>query len=293
MEFSFRTSASQPEDVKAFMAGLPEHDRDELLKLNEQQGQFYESPAGQRGNLATSFWRKMRGKMHRTRNAIGIGSFVYQLHSQWLGDLSHKRVLDLGCYEGNAMSLPLAKGSESYLGIDLSAPAIERLKARLQTEGFKNADARKVDFLDPGFADSGFDVVYAHAVAHHFKYFETFLQVLFSKLTRDGIVITLDPLQTSLPVRLARAVYRPFQSDRDWEWPFTKHTFEEIQRHFEIVTIQGVMGYAKWCLPLSFVSQELATRVGRTLHAKDVEEANALGSGLWRCMQVTMCWRRR
>src|SRR5262245_2701862 len=131
------------------MTGIREPEREELLRLNQKQGLFYEGPQGR--NLPTRVWSKMRGRMHKTRNSIGIGADVYQLHSTWLGDLSDKRVLDLGCYAGNALSLPIAKSAKSYLGIDLSGPAIERLDAKLKAAGHKNAVARKVDFLDPAF----------------------------------------------------------------------------------------------------------------------------------------------
>jgi SAM-dependent methyltransferase len=207
--------------------------------------------------------------------------------------LSGKKVLDLGCYQGNSLSLFIAERAESYLGVDLSRPAIDRLRAKLEARGLKHAQARAVDFLDPNFTESGFDVIYAYSVAHHFRHFELFLKVLAAKLAPGGIVVTLDPMQTSLPTRMARAAYRPFQSDRDWEWPFTKRTFAEIQRVFEIAAVQGVMGYAKWCLPVSFVSEDLATRTGRNLFARDLKEASTIGPGLWRCMQVAMCWRKR
>jgi len=269
------------------------HQRDELRKVNEEQRRFYESQAIDRGNLATRVWRGLRGKMHRTRNAIGVGEHVYKLHRQWLGDLSGKKVLDLGCYQGNFLSLSIAETAESYLGVDLSRPAIDRLRAKLEAKGLKHAQARAVDFLDPNFTESGFDVIYAYAVAHHFRYFETFLKILAAKLAPAGIVVTFDPMKTSLPTRMARTAYRPFQSDKDWEWPFTKSTFAEIQKEFEIVAVQGVMGYVKWCLPLSFLSEDLATRTGRSLFARDLREASMIGPSLWRCMQVAMCWRKR
>jgi SAM-dependent methyltransferase len=231
--------------------------------------------------------------MDRTRSAIGIDEDIYARHWRWLGDLSSKRVLDLGCYAGNVLSLSIAERSRSYLGIDLSRPAIERLRAKLQAKNLAHADAKAVDFLDPKFSEAGFDVIYACSVAHHFKHFDTFLAVLSEKLVASGIVITFDPLQTSIPVRISRALYRPFQTDSDWEWPFTKQTFEQIQERFEIPAVQGIMGYAKWCLPLSLVSRRMAVRAGKALHAKDLEFGCREGPGLWRCMQVTMCWRKR
>ena len=270
-----------------------ESERNELVQLNRHQASFYEAEGAGRGNLPTRLWRSMRGRMHRTRNAIGVGEFVYGLHREWLGDLTGKKVLDLGCYQGNYLSLEVAERAGSYLGIDLSRPAVDRLKVKLASKGLKHAEARAVDFLDPQFTESGFDVVYAYAVAHHFRHFVTFLKILSAKLAPGGMVITFDPMQTSLLTRIARGAYRPFQSDKDWEWPFTKRTFGEIQKLFEIVAVQGVMVYTKWYLPLPFFSKRLAIKGGKKLFAKDLKKASGIGPGLWGCMQVAMCWKKR
>ena len=263
-----------------------------MLYINKRQTVYYESPSDTRGNVPTRIWGRVRDRIEMVRRGLGVDRDVYALHWRWMGDLSGKRVLDLGCNEGNVLSIPIAEKSESYLGIDLSRPAIEKLRNKLREKGLLHADAQAVDFLSDEFTGE-FDVVYAHGVAHHFKHFEVFLKALERRLAPNGIAITLDPLQTSLPVKVARALYRPFQADSEWEWPFTKRTFELIQEYFEIEAVQGIMGHAKWSLLLAPFSREYATRVGSRLHSRDLAEAHRLGRGLWRCMVATMCWRKR
>jgi hypothetical protein len=126
-------------------------------------------------------------------------------------------------------------------------------------------------------------------VAHHFKYFDVFLEKLAGHLKPGGIVVTIDPLQTFWPMRLIRAGYRSFQSDAEWEWPFSKASLEQIQRHFRIAELQGVMGATKWCWPLLFVNRDLAVRLGKRLHQHDLRLANGMNRRLWRCLRVTMC----
>jgi len=53
------------------------------------------------------------------------------------------------------------------------------------------------------------------------------------------------------------------------------------------------MGYAKWALPFALFSGDIAVRLAKRLHQKDMRSARTLGKGLWRCMQVTMRWEKR
>lgn len=262
-----------------------------MLAVNERQSEFYETKDEGRGNALTRMWRRARLAQKEVRIGLGIDGAVYEKHWEWMGDVSDKRILDLGCYEGNKLSLPLAKKSGSYLGLDLSRPAIAILNEKIRAAGCPNARAVAADFLSPDFSEDGFDVIYAHSVAHHFKYFDVFLAALQGKLSSRGMVVTIDPMETSWPVKLARVAYRPFQADSAWEWPFNKKSFEMIQRRFDVVGVQGMMGRAKWSLPIALLDKGRALSLGTRWHERDLREATTLGPALWRCMQVSMCWK--
>jgi len=191
----------------------------QMLRTNDEQAAFYDRNPGSRGNLPTRAWSRLRGAMMAARRNLGISEAVLDLHRQWMGDLSGKRVLDLGCYSGNALSLYLAGSAGYYLGIDLSSAGIQRLRARLDDHGLTSAEVRAVDFLSPEFRYEPFDLVYAYSVIHHFGHFDEFLRVLSATLKPGGQVVTMDPLNTWPPLRMARSLYRPFQSDSDWEHP--------------------------------------------------------------------------
>jgi SAM-dependent methyltransferase len=239
-------------------------------------------------------WATARRRLDRLRTSLGIKEEVYDLHRAWLGDLEGKRVLDLGCYSGNALSLDMARRAGSYLGIDLSAPAIAILRSRLVH--LPSARAEAMDFLDLP-AGERFDVVYAYSVLHHFRHLDTALDHIDLHLAPGGLLITYDPLETSLPVRLARRLYRPFQPDAAWEWPFDRDALRLVLGRFEAVEVRGILSRAKWALPLSLVSPRLAASRGRRWHAGDWEAgagrtASRPGRRLEGSMHLTACLRK-
>ncbi|MCD4685502.1 MAG: class I SAM-dependent methyltransferase [Anaerolineae bacterium] len=260
---------------------------DRMLETNRKQAEFYDMPGEDRGNLIYQIWRTSRLRMGRVRRAMGISHAVHELHRQWLGNLSDKSVLDLGCGAGNVLSLGLARQSASYLAIDLSERLISMFSKKLTEAQIPHARAEVRDFLSPAFTDT-FDVIYIHAAMHHFEDFDAFCRILASHLNPHGFVITYDPLQTNWLVKLARILYRPFQTDKEWEWPFSKSSFATIQNHFRIAQVQGVLGYAKWAALIGLISPALGRRISKRLHQHDMRVANKLNRSLWRCMHVAM-----
>ena len=266
-------------------------ERNEMLDINRQQRQFYEQRRTQRGNSPTRLWRHGRELAWRWCSVVGATATVHNLHREWLGDLQGKRVLDLGCYTGNPLSLEIAQASTSYLGLDLSEPAVQVLQEQLRARQLDHATARSGDFLSPEFDAEQFDVVYACAVMHHFKHFEYFLELVWSRLSPGGCIVSYDAMNTSWLLRLSRACYRPFQSDAAWEYPFSRKSFDCIEKYFEIRSIQGILGMGKWGLPLLLLPR--GQKAMRYMHSYDLRHANRLGPALWRCMHVALHLQRR
>jgi 2-polyprenyl-3-methyl-5-hydroxy-6-metoxy-1,4-benzoquinol methylase len=267
--------------------------RDQALELNREQKAFYEKKVEhkRRLNPVMKLWEAWRNRVYRIWEGIGVFDDVLKLHREWVGDLRGKRVLDLGCYTGNRLSLELASGSSFYLGIDLSENALAKLRERLQKAGIANAEVRAVDFLSKDFDYEPFDLIYCNAVLHHFKDFDLLMSLLQQRLAPGGRIVSFDPLETALVVRVVRWLYRPFQTNAAWEWPFKQQNFATIQRHFRIEKIQGVVGLSKWILPLAAlpVFANATTRLGRKLHEADLRASRQLDTRLWRCMSVNLC----
>ena len=272
-----------------------------MLSINKKQKAFYEKieikTINDEENFIAKTWGKIRHRIHHdAAGDLRVWTDLYDKHWEWMGDLSDKSLLDLGCYIGNPLSLQIAEKSGDYFAIDLSEKAINVYKDTLQKAKLKNARAEAVDFLSPAFQEKykdHFDIVYAHSVAHHFEHFDVFLENLSNVLKPGGKVITFDPLQTSTLIKAVRKLYRPFQSDRHWEWPFDRKSFDTIQQYFAIDGVRGTMGNAKWAIPIYLFSRKLGVKLGKKWHERDKRETTQIGPGLWKCLHVSMCWKKK
>jgi SAM-dependent methyltransferase len=265
--------------------------QEEIIEINKKQKEFYNH---KKKNLPTRIWSYVREKtLKKIRKDIGVLNQSYDLHKEWFGDLSQKKVLDLGCFEGNHWSLYLAENSKKYIGLDLSDLAIGKLNARL--EPFPNAEAIAADFLSEEFIEKDFDIIYAYGVLHHFQNPDVLIAKLNEKLAPKGVIISYDPLETSLPIKIIRMLYRPFQSDKDWEWPFTRKTYKKFHNTFNVIERHGVLGQAKWYFLINLlpISDEKKQAIGKKWHKKDWELSATSDRHLYQCMQLTMLMQKK
>jgi len=215
---------------------------------------------------------------------------VDELHSHWLGDVRNAKVLDLGCGSGNPLSLWLAENARRYVAIDLSESRIATLRQKLPKREHITAVAG--DFLSSDFKEGGFDVVYALAVFHHFKYLAQFCDSLLQRLKPGARIITYDPLQTWIVARCLRSLYRPFQTDRAWEYPFNSKSLAIIAEKFEVQDCRGFYGKTK----LAMLVGLFAPRIGRQMALKgflrEAKENNTL-STISECLHVSLLLRSK
>lgn len=260
-------------------------------EVNKRQKEFYQTFEK---NFATKIWYSLRnGILTKFRKSVGIEKVVVQQHYEWIGDVKDKKVLDLGCFQGNSLSMYLAQNSSEYIGIDLSEPAIDHLNSRLKN--ITTANAYAVDFLSEEFKEKDFDLIYAYAVLHHFKDVDELISVLDSKLAKNGKIVSYDPTTTSKPVWLLRSLYRPFQSDKDWEWPFTEKTIRKFEKAFNILDRRGTLGQSKWFFWMNFLpmSEEKRIRIGKKWHEEDWEKSQRSRKRFLECMQVSLFMEKR
>lgn len=264
----------------------------EIIEINKKQKEFYNH---KKKNLPTRIWSFVREKtLKQIRRDIGVLNQSYDLHKEWFGDLTNKKVLDLGCFAGNNLSLYLAENSKEYIGLDLSDLAIAKLNERLKD--IPSAKAIAADFLsETDFPDKDFDVIYAYGVLHHFQNPDVLINKLNDKLAPGGIIVSYDPLETSLPIKIIRTIYRPFQSDKDWEWPFTKKTYYKFHNTFKVIERHGVLGQAKWYFLINLLpmSDEKKQEIGKKWHKKDWELSATSDSHMFSCMQLTMLMQKK
>lgn len=267
---------------------------DEMLDTNLGQRAYYErangSSVSKENGWATNAWRRVRA---RALSAVpaDANDLVYARHRDWCGSLGGLKVLELGCGRGTPLSRFLLDSSREYHAIDLSASSVSALSEKLG--GNARATFHVGDFLDRAFAERNFDLVYAHSVLHHFRYLEAALDRLDSILAPGGRVITLDPTQTWLPARMARAAYRPFQTDRDWEFPFNSREIELLRTRYTVLDRLGMFGRLKWAMVVGAVAPRIGMRLGTRWFEDDFSPAAPSASHIGGCLRVSFHLARR
>ena len=266
---------------------------EEIIETNIKQKEFYNYKTQK--NIPTRIWGFLREKtLKQIRRDIGALNQSYDLHKVWFGDLSDKKVLDLGCFSGNNLSMYMAENSKEYIGLDLSDVAITKLNDSLKN--IPTARAIAADFLSAtDFPDKDFDIIYAYGVLHHFQNPDVLIEKLNEKLAPNGIIVSYDPFETSLPIKIIRVLYRPFQSDKDWEWPFTKSTYYKFSNTFNVIERHGVLGKAKWYFLINLlpISDEKKQEIGKKWHQQDWDNSVTSDKILFSCMHVTMKMQKK
>lgn len=266
----------------------------EMLTINHDQKRYYEIASGgethEINSGATNLWRKLRNRVLGAFHGSSLEGSIFELHSRWIGDVGGKKVLELGVGNGSPFSEMLASQAGEYVGLDLSRTRIDQLRSKLPKGD--NIRLYVVDFLSPEFDEDGFDFIYADAVVHHFRHIDAFLEMLEQKLAPGGRVVTFDPINVWWGARLVRAAFRPFQTDADWEWPFTDKSMRAIENRFDVVECQGVMGKSKWAALLGVVSPRIAAAKAKDWHAHDLANLTT-PKALRSCLQGSYHLRKR
>lgn len=264
------------------------------IDINKRQKEFYNSTKKNKKNFVSRIWSKLRNKtLSSYTKQFNLKEKVYNHHKLWLGDLTDKKVLDLGCYRGNALSLYMAKNCKEYIAIDLSDAGLQFLRDKIAAEECKNAKVIAVDFLSEEFGYDNFDIIYAYGVLHHFEHVDLLIKMLNKKLATGGSIISYDPLETSFPIKVLRMLYRPFQSDKDWEWPFNKKTLKKFETNFHIKEKKGILGRSKYGVPLSILplTSGFKTKVVQKMIEKDWDSQN--WNDIYSCMHLTMLLEKK
>ena len=268
----------------------------EMLNVNQTQHEYYEKASGYNesplNNSATNFWRRLRRNAFSVFRNAEIHDSIVQLHTQWAGDVSNAKVLDLGLGEGNPLSLKLAREAREYVAIDLSRSRMDIFRRKLDEAGIKGARTYVADFLSNDFPERDFNVVYAMAIFHHFRHIDAFMDALAQRMAPGAIAITLDPIQTWIPIKLIRSAYRPFQTDAAWEFPFTRQSLNAIERKFKVECVQGIYGYSKWAMPISVFNPELAKKLAQRWHVRDLKSATKMNA-IRSCLRVSFMLRKK
>jgi SAM-dependent methyltransferase len=218
----------------------------EMLEVNKTQAKFYDSISieedleemtgyskHKKANILTKVWASFRYRQQLAFTSSGLETIKTNFHQKWIDKKTGGDVLEIGCFRGTRSSWPLIESAGNYVGIDLSVKAIEALNDKIFKAGLSSkAKAFAVDFflIDN---EKKYDLIFAHGVLHHFENPEPLFSKISEILNDDGILIITEPSTVNPLFKLVRSIFRPFQSDAAWEWPFTKKTISVLESKFK------------------------------------------------------------
>lgn len=216
-------------------------------------------------------WQRMMRSLAEYRAAVGERDEAVRLQWEWLGDLAGKRVLEIGCGAGNILTMEIARQSGEYLGVDVQADRVAVLRRKLEAAGMRHARAEVQDVLDENWPWGRFDVIYAGSVLHAFGDIDKAASSLRGMLAEGGVLVAWEPMNSGWAVRLARALYGPFQPNRAWHHPLTARDVARWGAHFGLIGAQGFLGWSKWGYPLFVLpgGRRTGAWVGRKLRRLD------------------------
>ncbi len=102
------------------------------------------------------------------------------------GELAHRRILDLGCGDASFGREALARGCQSYLGIEGSANMV---KAAQQTLVGTSGSVVQASLEDWNYPVEAFDLVVSRLVFHYIQDIDTVFKNIHQALVRGGRLV--------------------------------------------------------------------------------------------------------
>ena len=158
--------------------------------------------------------------------------FAIEYAYNLLGDVRGKKVLDLGCGDGENTILLVNRGAK-VCGIDISDRLIGLARRRMRVNGFvKGFEFFTGSAHELPFPDRSFDAVFGMATLHHFDLEQTSREV-WRVLRPGGYGIFKEPVRNSRFLRLIRRLIPYYPSGRSpFKRPLTDHELERFARRF-------------------------------------------------------------
>jgi SAM-dependent methyltransferase len=221
--------------------------------------------------------RRRAADLARQRDALVFADDTYLDHETWirpafaqLGDVSGRRVLDLGCGHGMA-AVVLARAGARVTAFDLSHGYLEEARARARANAVA-VDWVRADGERLPFADESFDAVWGNAVLHHLEVRRSGLEV-YRVLRPGGVAVFCEPWGENRLLNWARR-HLPYPGKERTvdEKPLGQAQVDFLHGLFPEVHVQGfqllgmarrVVGWKRLQTGLDWCDRQILRRVPR------------------------------
>lgn len=117
----------------------------------------------------------------------------------YLGDISGKKIMDIGAGSGY-FSVKLAAKGANVIAADVSDEFQEALKKRAEDNNLKNIELRKIPFDSPSLADNEVDMVLIVNTYHHIENRSGYFEKVKAGTKETGELVLIDFFKTETPV---------------------------------------------------------------------------------------------
>ena len=186
-----------------------------------------------------------------------------------MGDISGKKVLDLGCGLGQA-SIWLCQKGGIVTGVDISEASIRKAYDLAKYMGlsieFKVGNADELDY------ENVFDIVFCQAFLHHLPDVKKSLCRYRSYLIQGGLIIAQEP-KAENPIALIARKFPSLQPTTETEHPFK---IGELESLFKDVFGEAKVRYFYLLSPLHFIFSRIKFLRSKKLSKASFWALNAL-----------------
>jgi 2-polyprenyl-3-methyl-5-hydroxy-6-metoxy-1,4-benzoquinol methylase len=204
-----------------------------------QEAAFFDRQAARVGDMALpidplAFRRYTRPAPRRRFNK----EFRFRV----LGNLSGRRVLDVGCGDGLNMTM-FAKMGADVTGIDVSPGALDVAHRRAEVNGVADSVRLVCSPIETAdLPDASFDVVWGDGILHHvLDELEPTVRRLVRWVKDDGLIVFSEPVNLFEPLRRLRRLVPVHTDATPGERPLVASELEIVRRYVPDLRLRHYM----------------------------------------------------
>lgn len=166
----------------------------------------------------TNFWDTIGSDVLGVNALSSYGGFMTESSLHLLGDVTNKKILELGCGNGHSLEYVSDIGADELWGLDISPNQIKRTKEYLQSNGINANLVCAPMEQECGIPENYFDVVYAvYAIGWTTDLDLTFKRI-YHYLKKDGVFIFSwsHPIHKCVSVENNKLIFCNSYFDESW-----------------------------------------------------------------------------